>query len=328
MTITIDHLPLEILFHVFSLVAMCGGRDFAAISQVSWKWYSLSEHNQLWNILYQTKFGTSVNSANNKSQFIKMREVHKKLHGKLYNIGPLAMNALHIACQDRWKCLEMIQTLLVHGMNSRDTTIGGQTALHTAVEYRNEPAVKLLLSDQKELVGNVDFQGRSLLHIAASKGDNQICLLLLGTGASPVCFDNQGQTPLHYASKCGHVQVCRLLAPLYGRNFIEHTDNNGNTALMLAATTNKQKCMKVLIEEFYANIDTSDLQGRTIMDSITRLMDRSTIKWAEEHQIWTSKSQTSHYNSLTEHEEWNRIAVRDQQRNFALANSGLLVHYR
>eukprot|EP00339_Tiarina_fusa_P015209 CAMPEP_0117010938 /NCGR_PEP_ID=MMETSP0472-20121206/9515_1 /TAXON_ID=693140 ORGANISM="Tiarina fusus, Strain LIS" /NCGR_SAMPLE_ID=MMETSP0472 /ASSEMBLY_ACC=CAM_ASM_000603 /LENGTH=212 /DNA_ID=CAMNT_0004713601 /DNA_START=1011 /DNA_END=1646 /DNA_ORIENTATION=+ len=207
-----------------------------------------------------------------------------KRYQNLYNINSQGMNALHIIAQNQshWNTADNLRTLLNHGVDPTQTTYGGQTPLHIAASYRNEIAVSVLTEFQENLTPlsiACDFQGRTPLHLAAHKGDYKICVRLLKYGACPVSIDAQRQTPLHYAAKQGNVQVCRLLAPLYGRQYIEMKDVNGNTPLLLAAATNQQSCMKVLIKEFYADLGAADSQGRTIMDSVTRLMDSATVKW-------------------------------------------------
>ncbi|CAM8995843.1 unnamed protein product [Rhodiola kirilowii] len=57
-----------------------------------------------------------------------------------------------------------------------------------------------------------DYDGRSPLHIAASKGFEDIVLFLLEQGVDVNISDNFGYTPLLQAIKCGHDQIAALLA--------------------------------------------------------------------------------------------------------------------
>ena len=239
------------------------------------------------------------------------------------------MNALHLATKYRWNGIEQIQTLLDHGLSITDTTFSGQTPLHTAIEFGNDAVSNYLISKDSSLVHITDYRGRTPLHIAAGKGLYNICVSLLQAAAVPVCVDSQNQTPLHYAAKIGKVNICRLLAPMYGRRNIELHDANGNTALLLAASTNKEDCMRVLIEEFYANCSASDNNGHTVMDSVTRLMNSATIKWTLDHEIWGNHNPSPHctlFDVPSEHEEWNRIAS-EQRKQFVASYNSLLVHY-
>lgn len=322
----IENLPTEILISVFCCYAKNARiKDINNLSLVCKHWNNLSKDNYIWHTIYETIFSVKLNiSINCNIQLRKILALHKKYGGKFYHNNFSGMNALHLSTSDRWNCCDTLNTLINHGMNPRETNYAGQTPLHTAIEYQNDNAVSFLLNIDIGLLEMDDFQGKKPLHIAAAKGNYDICLKLLRDGASPVVLDNQRQTPLHYAAKNGHVRVCRLLASLYGRYNIELNDANGNTALLLAASTNKLDCVRILIDEFYANLNASDRKGRTVMDSISRLMDNSAIKWAKEHQIW--KSCSSHY--VNDSDEWDRIAVRDQRNQFINAHANqLFVHY-
>ena len=320
-------LPEEILLKIINYVTSNPG-DLSTLSLVNHQWYRLCLDNSLWNKLYFKYFGSFQVSFNAKNQFRRMLNIWKKNNGKLYNINFNGSNALHIASQQRWNCIELIDTLISHGMKLKETNLGGLTPLHTAIEIGNEDAVSHILSIDNSIVNMSDYQGRTPLHFAAKNGSYSICIKLLQASASPVSVDSQNQTPLHYAAKAGKVDVCRLLAPMYGRHFIELPDINGNTALLLAASTNKENCMRVLIEEFYANCSASDRSGRTVMDSVTRLMNDATIKWTKEHEIWDTRatSQCKIYDVPSEHEEWDRIALQ-QKKQFSAAYNNLLVHY-
>jgi ankyrin repeat protein len=52
---------------------------------------------------------------------------------------------------------------------------------------------------------------RSVLQIAAARGDLAIVELLLAAGASPNKRSHDGSSPLHEAARCGHLEVVRAL---------------------------------------------------------------------------------------------------------------------
>ncbi|KIK68024.1 hypothetical protein GYMLUDRAFT_36836 [Collybiopsis luxurians FD-317 M1] len=54
-------------------------------------------------------------------------------------------------------------------------------------------------------------QGRTPLHAAALKGNEELVRMLCDLGADLNLSDNQGNTPLHYASAWGHVPIVQLL---------------------------------------------------------------------------------------------------------------------
>ncbi|THV08419.1 ankyrin [Dendrothele bispora CBS 962.96] len=53
--------------------------------------------------------------------------------------------------------------------------------------------------------------GKTPLHIAAQKGNEELVRMLCDLGADCNLADNEGNTPLHYASAWGHIPVVQLL---------------------------------------------------------------------------------------------------------------------
>ncbi|KAF8745970.1 hypothetical protein AX14_004264 [Amanita brunnescens Koide BX004] len=56
-----------------------------------------------------------------------------------------------------------------------------------------------------------NMQGRTALHFAALKGNEELARLFCDLGADVNLSDNGGDTPLHYASSWGHVAILQLL---------------------------------------------------------------------------------------------------------------------
>ena len=57
----------------------------------------------------------------------------------------------------------------------------------------------------------VDEEGRAVIHHVCKKGDEDLTLRLLKTGADPTVQDSQGYTPLHYACEGGHIKCLNHL---------------------------------------------------------------------------------------------------------------------
>ncbi|KAI6034372.1 ankyrin repeat-containing domain protein [Pisolithus microcarpus] len=55
-------------------------------------------------------------------------------------------------------------------------------------------------------------QGKTALHMAALKGNEELVRMLCDWGADVDLSDNKGNTPLHYASAWGHIPVCPISA--------------------------------------------------------------------------------------------------------------------
>ncbi|KAI0307303.1 ankyrin repeat-containing domain protein [Multifurca ochricompacta] len=56
-----------------------------------------------------------------------------------------------------------------------------------------------------------DSSGKTALHAAALKGNEELVRMLCDLGADFDLSDNQGNTPLHYASAWGHIPIVQLL---------------------------------------------------------------------------------------------------------------------
>ncbi|KAH7930750.1 ankyrin [Leucogyrophana mollusca] len=56
-----------------------------------------------------------------------------------------------------------------------------------------------------------NVQGRTALHLAALKGNEELVRMLCDLGADFDLSDNKGNTPLHYASAWGHIPIVHLL---------------------------------------------------------------------------------------------------------------------
>lgn len=77
-----------------------------------------------------------------------------------------------------------------------------------------------------------DNRGRTLLHLAAAQGSDNIVELLLSYGANPNMKDSLGNTPLHLAVCASKVAVVTKLLK-YGA-FCDLPDHNGRTPIILA----------------------------------------------------------------------------------------------
>lgn len=90
----------------------------------------------------------------------------------------------------------------------------------------------------KEYVDLVDSKKRSALHIAASRGADDLVHLLLQQGANPNVQDCNGNTPLHLAACTHHIRVVTLLLR-FGAD-VKKVDIAGKTPLHLSMSRLKR----------------------------------------------------------------------------------------
>jgi ankyrin repeat protein len=131
---------------------------------------------------------------------------------------------LHLALQRG--NIELISYLLDQRGQDRPTLASttwesdrrGRTLLHYAIESRRTEAVDILLKAGFDDIGAVDFDGRSALHHAASKGNLVAVKKLLDAGASHdlSALDKDFRSPLQVAALCGRGDVEEYLKLLCG----------------------------------------------------------------------------------------------------------------
>lgn len=84
-------------------------------------------------------------------------------------------------------------------------------ALHKAVTFADEAAVRSLLSAHPNEADKKDFLGWTPLHMAALRGNAPIAEMLLSNRAATDTQDEVGNTPLHWAAFAGHSDVVEVL---------------------------------------------------------------------------------------------------------------------
>ena len=85
----------------------------------------------------------------------------------------------------------------------------------------------------------------SPMHIAAERGNFELCQHIIGRLKYKNPKDPHGETPLHWAAKKGHYGVCKLI--LENNGYGNPKDENGTTPLHLAAAANNLELFKLII---------------------------------------------------------------------------------
>jgi len=102
--------------------------------------------------------------------------------------------------------------------------------IHSAAEQGDLKKVKVLLKGNPHLVFSKDADGRTPLHLAATR---DVAALLLTNKADVNAKDNKGWTPLHVVSQYGSKDMADLL--LTHKAEVNDKTDDGRTPLRLAA---------------------------------------------------------------------------------------------
>jgi len=160
---------------------------------------------------------------------------------------------------------------------------------HDAIIKGNLNQLKSLLAEEPKLVTAKDKQGRTLLHIAAAKGQKEVVELLIAKGADVNAKEKSGQTALLAAAMQGYREIVKTLLvngadvnakeEAGGKIFLAQVRGNaykvavmqakgefvsGMTALMFASGFGHESTVKDLIAHG-ADVNLRDKGGRTAL---------------------------------------------------------------
>ena len=143
----------------------------------------------------------------------------------------------------------------------------GMTALHWAIEAKDEVGAKLLVRSQSDL-DVLDHKKRSALILAADKELNKVVRVLLENNADAKVQDSHQCTVLHWAAMRVNLGIMEQLVHREDiQSYINEADYMGRTALHWAAYQHwqhrSQKSAMKLILESYPQYDTRDNDGCT-----------------------------------------------------------------
>lgn len=148
--------------------------------------------------------------------------------------GRLRMTALHWAAEEGH--VQVVAFLLGEGAQPSSMDPFGMTPLISASLRGHLPVVQLLMRrlgrEGLEERGN---SGITALHWAARQGHEEVVAFLKSKGPQAATRDQDGMTPLMWASDRGHVGVVRLLLEHMGPGELDERNDEGSTALHLAA---------------------------------------------------------------------------------------------
>ncbi len=137
-----------------------------------------------------------------------------------------------------------IEKLLARGFDPNTPNEKGDAGLLVAIQSE-APKSAMLLAQSPQTNVNVQNQlGETPLMLAAIHNQLDLAKVLIARGAD---INREGWTPLHYAATKGHREMMRLL--LENDAYIDSESANGTTPLMLAALSTAPLAVKLLLEE-------------------------------------------------------------------------------
>ncbi|XP_054110038.2 ankyrin repeat domain-containing protein 66 isoform X2 [Callithrix jacchus] len=144
------------------------------------------------------------------------------------------------------------------------TKMSDMTKLHQAVAAGDHSLVKRIL--KKGLCDpnykDVDWNDRTPLHWAASKGQMEMIRLLIEYGARPCLVTSVGWTPAHFAAESGHLNVLKALHALHAA--IDAPDFFGDTPKRIAQIYGQKACVAFLEKWSFAVVTQTGVQWHNL----------------------------------------------------------------
>ncbi len=91
------------------------------------------------------------------------------------------------------------------------STSSGCTPLHDAAQFGHKQVIERLLNVKNLDIDATDKQGMTALHLAISRGYEEICKYLIDNGASINTATKERRTCLHLAVDAGHTDIVSLV---------------------------------------------------------------------------------------------------------------------
>jgi truncated hemoglobin YjbI len=135
------------------------------------------------------------------------------------------------------------------------------------------PALIAYVLERCEGYGSSQFNGRTLLHFAATHGCPEVARKLLQQGVEPDVLDRGGFAPLYRAAASGSVEVIEALLNA-GAQVDRGAGQSGGTALHAAARFGQVAAARALLDAG-ASITIRDKKGDTALDRATNCRRRA-----------------------------------------------------
>ncbi|XP_058271825.1 ankycorbin isoform X2 [Hemibagrus wyckioides] len=132
--------------------------------------------------------------------------------------------------------------------------------LLSAVEHGETEKVTSLLAKKGASATKLDGEGKSALHVAATRGQTECLAIILAHGADVCVVDASGFSALHLAAKNNHQECAKKL--IQSKCAIDALDSGGRTALHYAAANGNIVIVQLLCEQ-KCPVNLKDVDGLT-----------------------------------------------------------------
>lgn len=147
------------------------------------------------------------------------------------------------------------------------------TLLHRCTLTQGDPIqIVDMLLEYNAMIDLEDLQGRTPLHLCASRGNESLLNHLLKKGANTMAKTKDNQTPLHLAAEAGHINCVKSLVE--NHVLVNLQDVEGFTALHLAVNSERVQCVEYLIEHGAAVLSLT-MDGKRPIDLIPKLNEKN-----------------------------------------------------
>ncbi|XP_078071627.1 transient receptor potential cation channel subfamily A member 1b [Mustelus asterias] len=179
--------------------------------------------------------------ANLSENILQSEKIQELLNDRDIN----GCTPLHYVC--RQGLTSSVEKMLTLKASPYLKTVDKKSSLHFAAGYGRLNTCKLLLQNINEtkLLNEGDEKGMTPLHLAVQNGHTKVVQLLLRKGAL-LLRDYKCWTSLHYAAFGGYTQTMEVLLQT-DATLLNRVDENGNTALHLAAREGHSEAVHLLL---------------------------------------------------------------------------------
>lgn len=149
-----------------------------------------------------------------------------------------------------WACrgghVPVLDYFIEKGADVEAIGFGGMRPLHHAANNMKEPVIAVLLKAGANVLAK-DDQGNEPLHWSAARGALSQAVLLIDNGGDLRSTNKSGSTPLMKCCISGQAGCAERFLKLQP-DCIADKDNEGNTAIHLAARSNVVKVVQLLLK--------------------------------------------------------------------------------